>query len=99
MDKSATLSKLMSVRPVNFDWKDGNKLHNFGFLAHELQESFPQAVHGEKDAVNENGSIQTQAVNMTALIPYLVASIQEQQAIITDLKSRIEALEVKNDTI
>lgn len=95
MDKSETLSKLMQVKPVNFDWKDGNKLHNYGFIAHELQEIFPQAVHGEKDAINENGSINTQSVNLAALIPYLVASIQEQQAIITDLKSKIETLEAK----
>jgi hypothetical protein len=95
MDKSETLSKLMKVRPVNFDWKDGNTLHNYGFLAHELQETFPQAVHGEKDAVNENGSIKTQSVNLTALVPYLVASIQEQQTIINNLKARIETLELK----
>ena len=93
MDKSETLSKLMQVKPVNFDWKDGNKLHNYGFLAHELQETFPQAVHGEKDAVNEDGTIKTQSVNLAALIPYLVASIQEQQTIINDLKARITALE------
>jgi len=95
MDKSATLSKLMQVKPVNFDWKDGNELHNYGFLAHELQETFPQAVHGEKDAVNEDGTIKTQSVNLAALIPYLVASIQEQQTIINELKTRIETLEAK----
>ena len=95
MDKSETLSKLMEVRPVDFDWKDGNTLHNYGFLAHELQEVFPQAVHGEKDAVNEDGSIKTQSVNLAALIPYLVASIQKQQTIINDLKTRIETLEGK----
>jgi len=95
MDKSATLSKLMEVRPVNFDWKDGNKLHNYGFIAHELQEVFPQAIHGEKDAVREDGNINPQSVNLAALVPYLVASVQEQQTIINDLKARIETLEIK----
>ena len=34
MDKSATLSKLMEVRPVNFDWKDGTQINQDGFIAH-----------------------------------------------------------------
>jgi len=93
MDKAETLSKLMQVKPVNFDWKDGNKLHNYGFIAHELQEVFPQAIHGEKDAVREDGNINPQSVNLAALVPYLVAAIQEQQTIINDLTARITALE------
>jgi hypothetical protein len=92
MDKPETLSKLMLARPVNFDWKDGNTLHNYGFLAHELQEVFPQAVHGEKDAVNEDGSIKTQSVNLTALVPYMVAAIQEHQKVIEQLKVEIVLL-------
>jgi len=95
MNKSETLSKLMQVRPVNFNWKDGNTLHNYGFLAHELQETFPQAVHGEKDAVNEDGTIKTQSVNLTALIPYLVAAVQELKATVDAQAARIAALEAE----
>ena len=95
MDKSATLSKLMKARPVHFDWKDGNTLHNYGFIAHELQEVFPQAIHGEKDAVREDGHINPQSVNLTALVPYLVASVQEQQKLITTLQEQVLALQTK----
>lgn len=95
MDKSATLSKLMEARPVHFDWKDGNTLHNYGFIAHELQEVFPQAIHGEKDAVREDGHINPQSVNLTALIPYLVASVQEQQKLITTLQEQVLELQTK----
>jgi hypothetical protein len=95
MDKSATLSKLMQVKPVNFDWKDGTKINQDGFIAHELQEIFPQVIHGEKDAVNEDGSINPQGINLAQLIPYLVASIQEQQKLITTLQDQVVALQEK----
>jgi len=95
MDKSATLSKLMQVKPVNFDWKDGTKINQDGFIAHELQEIFPQVIHGEKDAVNEDGSINPQGINLAQLIPYLVASIQEQQKLITTLQEQVLELQTK----
>jgi len=95
MDKSATLSKLMQVKPVNFDWKDGTKINQDGFIAHELQAIFPQVIHGEKDAVHEDGSINPQGINLAQLIPYLVASIQEQQKLITTLQEQILELQTK----
>jgi hypothetical protein len=95
MDKSATLSKLMQVKPVNFDWKDGNQINQDGFIAHELQEIFPQVIYGEKDAVNEDGTIKPQGINLAQLIPYLVASIQEQQNLITTLQDQVVALQEK----
>jgi len=95
MDKSATLSKLMEVRPVNFDWKDGTQINQDGFIAHELQEIFPQVIYGEKDAVNEDGNIKPQGINLAQLIPYLVASIQEQQKLITTLQEQVLALQTK----
>jgi hypothetical protein len=95
MDKSATLSKLMQVKPVNFDWKDGTKINQDGFIAHELQEIFPQVIYGEKDAVNEDGSIKPQGINLVQLVPYLVASIQEQQKLITTLQEQVLELQTK----
>ena len=95
MDKAATLSKLMQVKPVNFDWKDGTKINQDGFIAHELQAIFPQVIHGEKDAVNEDGSINPQGINLAQLIPYLVASIQEQQKLITTLQEQVLELQTK----
>jgi hypothetical protein len=53
----------------------------------------PDCVTGEKDAVDEEGNPQYQGIDTSFLVATLTAAIQEQQAIITDLKSRIEALE------
>ena len=57
-----------------------------GFFAHELQEQFPNAVIGDKDALDINGDINPQMVDYTKVIPALVGAIKE-------LTARIEALE------
>ena len=91
---TGALDKVSALKPVTYTWKvDGSD--GQGFIAHELAEVVPQAVTGEKDAVNEDGSIKPQGIDTSFLVATLTAAIQEQQAIITDLKSRIEALEAK----
>jgi len=58
-------------------------------VAHELAEVCPQAVDGEKDAVNEDGTPKYQGVDTSFLVATLTAAIQEQQALITDLQARL----------
>jgi hypothetical protein len=93
------LSTVMQLNPVNFVWKHNNKQAT-GFLAHELQEHCPDAVSGEKDALNEDGSIMVQSVDTSFLVATLTAAIQELKAIndtqtetINALTARIVALE------
>jgi L-threonylcarbamoyladenylate synthase len=64
-----------------------------GFIAHELAEVVPQAVTGEKDAVDAEGKPVYQGIDTSFLVATLTAAIQEQQAIITALTARVEALE------
>ena len=91
---TGALDKVAQLKPVTYTWKaDGS--NGQGFIAHELQEVCPDAVTGEKDAVNEDGSINPQGIDTSFLVATLTAAIQEQQAIITDLKARIETLETK----
>lgn len=88
------LTKVAALKPVTYTWKaDGSD--GQGFIAHELAEVCPDAVSGEKDAVNEDGSIKAQGIDTSFLVATLTAAIQEQQAIIESLKTRIEALENK----
>jgi hypothetical protein len=50
------LADVNRMRPVNFTWKkDGTA--GIGFIAHELQEVVPQAVHGVKDAVTKTADL------------------------------------------
>jgi hypothetical protein len=67
----------------------------YGVMAHELQEILPYAVSGEKDELYEDGTIKTQGVDYSKLVPILVKAIQEQQAQIELLSNKIVALESK----
>lgn len=81
------LSVVDQLQPLNFTWKiDGSA--GRGFIAHELQAVVPEAVTGEKDAVDAEGNPQYQGVDPSKLVPFLVAAIKE-------LKARVEALEAK----
>lgn len=89
---TGALAKVSALKPVTYTWKEDGSSGQ-GFIAHELQEVIPDAVTGEKDAVNEDGTIKAQGIDTSFLVATLTAAIQEQQAIITELKTRIEALE------
>jgi hypothetical protein len=56
MDGSLALQRIMSLRPVTFKWKS-NDTEAEGFIAHELQEQFPDAVVFNKDATVDYGYI------------------------------------------
>ena len=91
---TGALAKVSALKPVTYTWKESGEASQ-GFIAHELQEVVPECVTGEKDAVEEDGSIKAQGIDTSFLVATLTAAIQEQQAIITDLTTRLEALEVK----
>jgi hypothetical protein len=86
------LARVQQLKPVTYKWNaDGSD--GEGFIAHELAEVCPQAVTGAKDAVDADGKPVYQGIDTSFLVATLTAAIQEQQAIITELRSRIEALE------
>jgi len=89
---TGALTKVTKLKPVTYTWKlDGSE--GQGFIAHELAEVVPDCVAGDKDAVNEDGSIKPQGIDTSFLVATLTAAIQEQQALITQLTARITALE------
>ena len=88
------LGKVAALKPVAFEWKS-NGGYGESFVAHELAEVCPQAVHGEKDAVDADGNPKYQGIDTSFLVATLTAAIQEQQALITSLTERIAALEAK----
>jgi hypothetical protein len=91
---TGALDKVSKLKPVSWKWKtDGS--NGQGFIAHELQEFYPEAVAGTKDEVDAEGNPVHQGVDTSFLVATLTAAIQEQQAIINELKTRIEALENK----
>ena len=91
---TGALAKVALLKPCTYKWKvDGSD--GQGFIAHELDEVVPGCVTGEKDAVDANGNPQYQGIDTSFLVATLTAAIKEQQALITALTARIEALEAK----
>jgi hypothetical protein len=88
------LDTVSALKPVTYKWKsDGSKSQ--GFIAHELQEICPEAVVGEKDAVNEDGSIIPQGIDTSFLVATLTAAIQELKAQVDAQAAEIQALKAK----
>jgi hypothetical protein len=85
---------IMALQPKQGTWKsDGSKF--VGFLAHELQAVSPSSVSGTKDAVDKNGNPEYQGIQAASseVMANLIALIQEQQALIQDLTTRLNTLE------
>ena len=57
-DMSGAITRLKNLKPKRFNWiSDENNELLDGFLAHEVDEVVPQAIHGEKDATKDVGTI------------------------------------------
>jgi Chaperone of endosialidase len=82
------IDTVMKLRPVTFNWNDSGREDN-GFIAHELQEIFPNAVGGKKDDVDADGNPKYQGIDQSKIVATLTAAIQEQQALIVDLQARL----------
>ena len=89
---TGALAKVAALKPVTYKWK-ADQSASEGFIAHELAEVCPQAVVGEKDAVDADGNPKYQGIDTSFLVATLTAAIKEHQAIITSLTDRITALE------
>ena len=75
------LETVNNLKAVNFTWKkDGSK--DFGFMAQELKQVVPQAVHGSEEGLY--------GVDYGRLSAILVSAIQEQSAQIASLKKQLE---------
>ena len=59
---TGALARIAALKPVTYTWKAAPDETGEGFIAHELAEVCPQAVTGEKDAVQEEQYEVTPAV-------------------------------------
>jgi hypothetical protein len=86
-------TRVNALKPVNFAWKlNGSRVD--GFLAHELAEVVPEAVTGEKDAVDAEGKPVYQGIDQSKLVPLLTAALQEALAKIESLEARLDAANI-----
>ena len=88
---TGALAKNELLNPVTYKWKaDGSD--GQGFIAHELQSVFPDAVTGEKDAVDADGNPQYQGVDTSFLVGHLVACVKELKAELDSVKAELATL-------
>jgi hypothetical protein len=81
------LTRVNALKPSIYKWKVNGSTGE-GFIAHELADVVPFAVTGDKDAVDADGKPSYQGVDLSKLVPILVAAIQE-------LTARVQTLEAK----
>tara|TARA_R100000908_G_scaffold62677_1_gene42183 strand:+ start:1 stop:1416 length:1416 start_codon:yes stop_codon:yes gene_type:complete len=80
-------SRLKQLKPSRFNFiADADKTVD-GFLAHEVSDIVPEAITGEKDAVDSDGNPEYQGIDQSKLVPLLVKTIQELEARITTLEN------------
>ena len=72
-----------TLNPVHY-YNTVLQKEDIGFIAHELQESYPLLVRGEKDGET------LQTVNFYGLIPILVNEIKQLKNDITELKKKLD---------
>lgn len=86
------LELVNKVSVYDFAWKNGNG-REIGVMAHELQQTFPHLVSGQKDEVDSNGQPVIQRVNYAKLVPVLLKAIQEQQLQLKELQEQVEMMQ------
>ena len=91
---TGALDKVAQLKPCTYTWKETGSSSQ-GFIAHELAKVCPDAVTGEKDAINRDGSIKPQGVDTSFLVATLTAAIKELKTIVDAQAIEIAELKAK----
>lgn len=91
VDLTGALDRVDQLEPKRFNFIADEDTTVDGFLAHEVQDIVPEAVTGEKDAVDDEGNPQYQGIDQSKIVPLLVGAIKELKAEIETLKSQINS--------
>jgi len=89
------ITRLKNLKPYRFNFKVDPDTTVDGFFAHEVSSIVPEAISGEKDAVDENGDIKAQGIDQAKLVPLLTSALQEAITKIETLEAKVTALENK----
>ncbi|MBR0575676.1 tail fiber domain-containing protein [Proteiniclasticum sp. BAD-10] len=92
------LAKVMAIQHKKFDWRDGHKLDDVGYIAQQLQTIDPAFVYG----VLQTDGTEMLSPDVSKILPAVTRAIQQlndkistQQATIDALEARLSALENK----
>ena len=107
MPMETSLKKILQLKPSTYYFKKdefqrlelSDKKQN-GLIAQDVEKIFPELIEEKtmKEHKDQKGNIienefSYKALDYTSLIPILIKAMQEQQAMIDDLKHKIEQLE------
>ena len=92
---SQGIDKVKLLNPCNFNFI-GESGSQGGFIAHEVQDVVSYAVAGDKDAVNADGTVKAQSIDLSRLVPVLTSALKEAIAKIETLETKVAALEAAN---
>lgn len=85
---TGALDRIDQLNPSRFNFIADADTTVDGFLAHEVADVVPEAITGEKDAVDDEGNPIYQSIDQSKLVPLLVGAIQELRAEIEQLKNQ-----------
>lgn len=85
------ITRLQQLKPSRFNFIADPAKTVDGFIAHEVQDVVPEAISGEKDAVDADGKPIYQGIDQSKLVPLLTAALQEAVAKIESLEARLTA--------
>jgi len=84
------LTRVAAIPVYRFNFKSNPTKTVDGFVAHELADHVPEAVVGEKDAVDADGNPKYQGVDQAKIVPLLTASIQAVIKRLEDLENFVK---------
>ena len=95
------LTKIKTLNPVDFKWKNNTSKFVTGFIAHEVQETghFDETVTGVKDGMRskyddpETQEEDYQTVDYSKFTPMVVAALKEISYKVDALDTRLTSLE------
>lgn len=79
------LAAVLKMRPVMYQWKEGNPDNQVGFIAQEIVKIVPEAVVKTSDE-------EPLGMKYAEIIPVLTRAIQEQQQLIDELRNELEKI-------
>jgi hypothetical protein len=88
------IERLKQLNASRFNFIGNTAVVN-GFIAHEVQDVVPEAVTGEKDAVDADGNPRYQSIDQSKLVPLLTAALQEAIGKIETLETANASLEAR----
>jgi hypothetical protein len=87
------IERVKLLKPARFNFIiEPNKIVD-GFLAHEVSNIVPEAIHGNKDEIDSEGNPVHQGIDQSKLVPLLTGALQEAITKIESLEARLTVLE------